>query len=157
MVRFNNDFKQLKLAAGTEVNMSKPLIPCIISRRRLGILAGLLTTMLVTGCATQSAKTQAFSNIDQFETDLRRGVTTRADVLLLLGEPDGDGALGGFDTLRDPDDDEKEPLDAWYYESIQSSFIGGLKVNQQILLVFFDGDTVDGFLWFDSEAIGELE
>jgi hypothetical protein len=141
----------------TEVNMNKPLIPKIISRRHLGVLAGLLTVMLVVGCATQSAKTQAFSSIDQIESDLRRGITTKADVLLLLGEPDGDGALGGFDALRGPDGAGKEPLDAWYYESIKISIMGGLKINQQILLVFFEGDTVDGFLWFDSEAKGELK
>ena len=137
--------------------MNKPLIPNIISRRHLGVLAGLLTVMLVVGCATQSAKTQAFSSIDQIESDLRRGITTKADVLLLLGEPDGEGALGGFDALRGPDGAGKGPLDAWFYESTKASILGGLKVNQQILLVFFEGDTVDGFLWFDSEAEGELE
>ena len=137
--------------------MNKPMIPNIIARRCLGVVAGVLTALLVVGCATQFAKTQAFSSIDQIETDLRRGITTKADVLLLLGEPDGEGALGGFDALRGPDGAGKGPLDAWYYESTKASILGGLKVNQQILLVFFEGDTVDGFLWFDSEAEGELE
>ena len=137
--------------------MNKPLIPKIISRRHLGVLACLFTAMLVVGCAPKLGKTQAFSSIDQIESDLRRGITTKADILLLLGEPDGNGALGGFDALRGPDGAGKEPLDAWYYESIKSSIMGGLKVNQKVLLVFFEGDTVDGFLWFDSEAKGELE
>ena len=137
--------------------MNKPMIPNTMARRRLGVLAGALTALLVAGCAVQTTKTQAFSRIDQIETDLRRGITNKADVLLLLGEPDGAGALGGFDALRGPDGAGKGPIDAWFYESGKGSIVGGLEMNQDILLVFFEGDIVDGFLWFSHESKGELK
>ncbi len=137
--------------------MNKPMIPNIMARWRLGVLAGALTVLLVAGCTTQTVKTQAFTRINQIETDLRRGVTKKADVLLLLGEPDGAGALGGFDALRGPDGAGKGPMDAWYYESVKVSILGGLELNQKILLVFFEGDTVEGFLWFSNDSKGELK
>ncbi len=139
------------------MGMNKSMIPNIMARWRLGFLAGALTALLVAGCAVQTTKTQAFSRIDQIETDLRRGITNKADVLLLLGEPDGAGALGGFDALRGPDGAGKGPIDAWFYESFKSSILGGLEMNQDILLVFFEGDTVDGFFWFSHESKGELK
>ncbi len=137
--------------------MNKPMIPNTMARWRLGVLAGALTALLVAGCAVQTTKTQAFSRIDQIETDLRRGNTTKGDVLLLLGEPDGAGALGGFDALRGPDGAGKGPIDAWFYESVKSSILGGLEMKQDILLVFFEGDIVDGFLWFSNKSKGELK
>ncbi len=137
--------------------MNKPMIRNTMARRLLGILAGALTAFLVTGCAVQTTKTQAFSRIERIESDLRRGITSKADVLLLLGEPDGAGALGGFDALRGPDGAGKGPIDAWYYESVKASILGGLEVTQDVLLVFFEGDTVDGFLWFSNNSKGELK
>ncbi len=137
--------------------MNKPMIANTMERWHLGVLAGALTALLVAGCAVQTTKTQAFSRIDQIETDLRRGITNKADVLLLLGEPDGAGALGGFDALRGPDGAGKGPIDAWFYESNKQSILGGLEMNQDILLVFFEGDIVDGFLWFSNKSKGELK
>ncbi len=130
--------------------MNKPMIPNTMARWRLGVLAGALTALLVAGCAVQTTKTQAFSRIDQIETDLRRGITNKADVLLLLGEPDGAGALGGFDALRGPDGAGKGPIDAWFYEFIQ---IKGDQVGVNILLVFFQGDRYDGYLWFSAKEL----
>ncbi len=137
--------------------MNKPMIANTMERWHLGVLAGALAALLVAGCAAQTTKTQAFSRIDQIEADLQRGRTTKGDVLLLLGEPDGAGALGGFDALRGPDGAGKGPIDAWFYESFKASIVGGLEMNQDILLVFFDGDIVDGFLWFSRESKGELK
>ncbi len=137
--------------------MNKPMIANTMERWHLGVLAGALTAFLVTGCAVQTTKTQAFSRIDQIEADLQRGSTTKGDVLLLLGEPDGAGALGGFDALRGPDGAGKGPIDAWFYESVKVSILGGLEMNQDILLVFFEGDIVDGFFWFSHESKGELK
>ena len=137
--------------------MNKPMIPNTMERWHLGVLAGALAALLVVGCAKQTTKTQAFSRIDQIEFDLQRGITTKGDVLLLLGEPAGAGMLGGFDALRGPDGAGKGPLDAWYYESTKVSIAGGLDLNQNILLVFFEGDTVDGFLWFSNKSKGELK
>ncbi len=136
---------------------NRPMIPNIMARWRLGVLAGALTALLLAGCAVQTTKSQAFTRIDRIESDLRRGSTTKADVLLLLGEPDGAGALGGFDALRGPDGAGKGAMDAWYYESVKASILGGLELNQDVLLVFFEGDTVDGFLWFSNKSKGEMK
>ena len=137
--------------------MNKPMLPNIMARCRVSVLAVALAALMATGCTLETVKTQAFTRIDKVETDLKRGVTKKTDVLLLLGEPDGAGALGGFDRLRGPDSAGKKPMDAWYYESVKASIVGGLKVNQDILLVFFEGDIVDGFLWFSNESKGELK
>ena len=138
--------------------MNKPMIPNIMARCRVSVLAVALAALMATGCTTYAGKTQAFTRIDKVETDLKRGVTKKTDVLLLLGEPDGAGALGGFDRLRGPDSAGKKPFDAWYYESVKVSIsIGSLETHQDILLVFFDGDTVDGFLWFSNLAKGEMK
>lgn len=138
--------------------MNKPMIPNIIARCRVSVLAVALAALMATGCTTETVKSQAFTRIDKVETDLKRGVTKKTDVLLLLGEPDGAGALGGFDGLRGPDRAGKKPMDAWYYESVKVSIsIGSLETHQDILLVFFDGDTVDGFLWFSNLAKGEMK
>ncbi len=126
-----------------------------IERRCLGVVAGVLMALLVAGCTVQTTKTQAFSRIDRIESDLQRGITTKGDVLLLLGEPDGAGALGGFDALRGPDGAGKGPITAWYYESSKSSILVGIEFELDILLVFFEGDVVDGFYWFSNNSKGE--
>ncbi len=126
-----------------------------LTRRCRSIVATALMALLAAGCAAQTTKTQAFSRIDQFESDLIRGITTKADVLLLLGEPDGSGALGGFDALRGGAG--QGAIVSWYYERFDASILGGLVMEQDILLVFFEGDLVDGFLWFSNETKGAME
>ena len=126
-------------------------------RRYHGLAVGALLALIVAGCATQTVKKQAFTRIDQIETDLRRGITTKGDVLLLLGEPDGEGALGGFDALRDPGKYGNRPINSWFYESFDASVMGGLQMEQDILLVFFEGDIFDGFLWFSNKMTGDFE
>ncbi len=140
-----------------DMGMRQSMKAGIFERRRPGVVVAALMALLVAGCAVQSAKTQAFSRIDQIESDLQRGITTKADVLLLLGEPDGAGALGGFDALRGPGGAVNGPIIAWYYESTDASLLGGLELRQDILLVFFEGDTVDGFLWFSNQSKGEMK
>ncbi len=135
--------------------MKKSMITDTIERQCLGVVAGALMALLVAGCAVQSTKTHAFSRIDRIESNLQRGITTKGDVLLLLGTPDGSGALGGFDALRGPDAAGKGPIIAWYYESTNASLLGGLEFQQDILLVFFEGDVVDGFYWFSNNSKGE--
>ncbi len=69
----------------------------------------LLGGMLLAGCAVQTVKSQAFSRIDRLETELERGVSTKADVLTMLGEPDGSGGAM-FPTAS-------QASDVWYYEA----------------------------------------
>jgi hypothetical protein len=102
---------------------------------------------------TQSLTTGAFRNTAAIESGLVRGVTTKAAVRSLLGIPSGSGAarfasLGG---------DERE---IWYYEDIEVTSLNGsdkgakssdgamkMDMRQQILLVLFKGEVVDGYLW----------
>ena len=156
MAKFHQDNKLTgQRFSRTDLGMSKSMITDTIERQCLGVVAGALMALLVAGCAAQTGKTHAFSRIDRIESDLQRGITTKGDVLLLLGEPDGAGALGGFDALRGPDGAGKGPIIAWYYESTKASIVGGVELEQDILLVFFEGDVVDGFLWFSNKSEGE--
>jgi len=70
---------------------------------------------------------------------LTRGVTTRADVLLALGEPRGSGGAA-----MDPG---ASPEEIWLYEFVKTD---GREITLHILLVFFDEDRYDGHLWFQS-------
>ncbi len=90
------------------------------------------------GCAQQTVKTQVSRVLPRVETDLRRGVSTRADVLSLLGQPDGHGAAAFVKY--------KGQADIWYYES--SSLSLSSTGRQEILAVFFKGNLFEGYLWF---------
>jgi hypothetical protein len=109
------------------------------------------------GCETATVKSQAFAHVDDFVIKLKRGVVTKPDVLLLLGEPDGTGALGGFAKYRDANHAGKGAVDAWYYESITASVSLDLPQDQNVLLVFFLDDRVDGYLWFSNKVTGGLK
>ena len=70
---------------------------------------------------------------------LKPGVSTAADVLLLLGEPRGDGAVRWTPSLA--------PQAVWYYEYVVLSTD---RIDNQALLVFFDRERYAGYLWFSS-------
>lgn len=70
---------------------------------------------------------------------LQLGESTRADVLLALGQPRGNGSVR---LRQDP-----EPRDIMFYEFIQTN---GKNVELEILLVFMLEDAYDGSLWFAS-------
>lgn len=137
--------------------MIKPVVPNTMARWRLRIPAVALAALLVAGCAQQTIKSQAFSRIDDLKTELKRGVSTKADVLLLLGEPDGTGALGGFERLRDAAFKGKGPAHAWFYESFKSTIGLDLQHDQNVLLVFFEGDVFIGFFWFSNTVKGQMK
>ncbi len=108
---------------------------------RVRSIALVLGGMLLAGCAVQTVKTQAFSRIDRLETEFKRGVSTKADVLTVLGEPDGSGGAI-FPTAS-------HGSDVWYYEAYRSSLSS---LSQKILLVYFKGEEFDGFMWFSNDA-----
>jgi hypothetical protein len=95
---------------------------------------------------TQTLTTGAFRNTAAVEANLLRGVTSKAAVRGLLGIPNGSG-------------DERE---IWYYEDIE---VTGAKsadkavkmdLRQQILLVLFKGEVVDGYLWTSNSGSGAM-
>lgn len=96
--------------------------------------------------AAQTLATGAFRNLSAIETTLLRGVTTKAEVRKQLGIPNGNGAARFF-TLGGKEGE------IWYYEDIEmTNMTSGdqamrIDMRQQILIVLFKGDVVDGYLW----------
>lgn len=109
------------------------------------------------GAHLETVKKHALAQVHRLETELERGVSTKADVLLFLGEPDGAGEFGGFHGIRGPEHAKKGPADAWYYESSQATV--GLAVSEdlRVLLVFFDDETYIGFYWFTIKTSGHWQ
>lgn len=102
---------------------------------RILALACALAMAGVQGCATrlEIGAPPSLARLAQ----LTPQVSSRNDVLLALGEPRGYGAA---------------QLDAalgrqrvWLYEHSVSE---GMDVRLTMLLVFFDGDAYDGYMWF---------
>ena len=113
------------------------------SSRVLFTTAGLfLALVFQAGCALEFG---ARPRVDRLG-GLTRGVSTKADVLLLLGEPRGAG--GGQVSP------ESSPESIWLYEFTRAQ---GNDVSLEILLVFFDEDRYDGHLWFQSTEDVRLE
>ncbi len=77
---------------------------------------------------------------------LKQGQSTLTDVLLILGEPRGDGVVRWAPSLR--------PQKVWYYEYV---VVGSERVETKILLMFFDQDRYDGYLWFSSASLVKKE
>jgi len=95
--------------------------------------------------------TGAFPKATAIEAQLKRGVSTRADVQRVLGVPNGSGGalLPGFGA-------RSEQLDAyqlWYYEDIEitemksQGEVLNMKMRQQILAVFFKDEVFHGYFW----------
>lgn len=103
--------------------------------------------------AAQISNTGAFRNLTAIESTLRRGLTTKAEVRQQLGIPNGSGAW----RLAHYGNEENE---IWYYEDIELTATKpaqeGIKMDlrQQILLVLFKGEVVDGYLWTSNSGTG---
>ena len=97
-------------------------------------LAGLAVAGLQ-GCAgrMEMGAPPALHRLDQ----LKPHVSTKNDVLLTLGEPRGYGAA-----RLDP---SFTPQRVWLYEH---NVTEGKNIQLTMLLVFFSGDTYDGYMWF---------
>ena len=108
--------------------------------RSLGILAALLVLALVAG-APRTVFWQDLPALGEINAKLTRGTSTKSDVVLVFGEPQGTG--GAFI----PTDNIAK--DIWYYENVKIEMMS-LKSRQQVLLIFFRREIYDGYFWFDS-------
>jgi hypothetical protein len=106
---------------------------------RLTVLAWVLI-VVVAGCAP-TIRYGLPPRLDRLET-LKRGVSTEADVLLALGEPRGRGMA----RLS-----AKAPLNRIYVYELRQ--VQGRSAHQKLLLVFFEGERFDGYLWFSSKEL----
>jgi hypothetical protein len=123
----------------------------IASKLARGVAALTLAALLCTGTAARAqlvteVSSGAFRNAAQIEMKLRRGISTKADVAALIGVPNGTGGS----LFPQPG---SGPREIWYYEDIAmkdiradgQSLRGTMKL--QMILVFFNGEVFDGFLW----------
>jgi len=106
--------------------------------------------------SSQTVTTGPFNDLAGLDAALKRGVTTKAEVRRIFGAPNGSGAarflsFGG---------DEGE---IWYYEDIEAtgtkSVDGVLKfqMRQQMLVVMFKAERVDGYLWTSNRDIVDVK
>lgn len=111
-----------------------------ITRHRLG--CGLMVAVLfmsLSGCAP-SFTFGTPAKVDQLH-QLRRGASSSADIRKVLGEPRGKGEVRlpiGHRTL-------------WLYDSGE---LDGSQLRTRIryLILFLEGETYDGYLWFDIDT-----
>ena len=120
----------------------------------LGLLSVLFASAPVAGCATK-VTTGAFTQVGRLEGELQRGISTKMDVRRLLGAPKGTGG-----SALPPD---SRPREVWFYQDIEVTDIrsegkGILRMNQrqQVLLVFFEKEVFDGFMWFSNAAVATV-
>lgn len=120
------------------------------------IVAGLACSVLAAGASAQTLSTGAFRDLSAIEKVLRRGVTRRDEVRQRFGEPNGTGAWR-FAVLGD------DECQVWYYEDLEltgtraAQPVVELQMRQQILMVVFKGEVVDGYMWTSNAGRAELE
>lgn len=123
-------------------------INLLINKHGVFIIS-LLLLFLLSSC---TLKYGVPPQVDQLGS-LKVGISTRADVLMTLGEPRGRGATR-FSKATSIKHSVNDYYDIWFYEYIESD---GIKVNLKFLLVFIDQDLYSGHLWFSSSELMEIE
>ena len=83
--------------------------------------------------------------VDRLAT-LQPGISTPRQVLMTLGEPRGYGIVRYTQDMT--------PRKIWFYEYLE---VTGKDVKIKFLLVLFDRDLYDGYLWFFSGSRTETE
>jgi len=96
--------------------------------------------------AQRDVATGPFAKVEEIESQLKQGVSTKADVQHLLGAPSGLGQAVFPPTYT--------PHEIWYYEDaevtqIKSGGADGMRGDMrfQQLILFFDGETMTGYAW----------
>lgn len=106
----------------------------------LAILLSLLATACV-GVGEVRVLAGNRPNIERLESSLRLGESTREHVLAVLGEPSGRGRA------MFPPDPSGRAVTIWSYRYIEGTV---RDPRGTYLLVFFDGDRYEGYLWYSS-------
>jgi hypothetical protein len=106
-------------------------------------LVWLIFLGLLAGCAT-TVKYGSPPKVKDLGA-LKPGISSKVDVLAVLGDPRGHGAarLPSVPTSRE----------IWSYEYTEAK---GKRVSIEILLIFFDKELYDGHLWFSSAQLLEI-
>lgn len=126
------------------------------SRAGRRLLSVLLAGALVAACAPTKVTTGAFTQVGRLENELQRGVSTKMDVRRVLGAPKGSGSAV---LPTNP-----KPREVWFYDDIEVTGMKGegggvirVNVRQQILLVFFEREIFDGFMWFSNAGVAKVQ
>ncbi len=105
-------------------------------------VVGMAVLVTLTGCSTPPFSDGRLAPTDKL-TELTVGVSRKDDVRMALGEPRGPGATRHAH-------DRSDLRTIWYYEFIQ---LKGDQIGMKILLVFFDQEKYDGYLWFGAKEL----
>lgn len=98
------------------------------------------------GCGTMHFEVGTRFNPDTLEQSFKTGVSTRADVKRVLGEPYGRG--GALMPFHESD----RTVWTYYYERGSFDMGSGETHDQRLyLFVFLAGDEFDGYIWFASK------
>ncbi|MGZ5055882.1 MAG: hypothetical protein ACXWAT_13210 [Methylobacter sp.] len=115
----------------------------------------LIFTLLITGFLSACAPTVKYGvppKVDRLG-NLKVGSSSRADILMTLGEPRGRGATR-FSNSASLKYGFADYHDIWFYEYLESD---GKKVDLKFLIVFIDQDHYNGHFWFSSAELMEVK
>jgi len=115
------------------------------------LILGLLLAGFLSACSS-TIKYGVPPKVDLLGS-LKVGVSSRADVLMSLGEPRGRGAAR-FSNSASLKHGIAAFHDLWFYEYVETD---GKKVDLKFLLVFMDQDHYNGHFWFSSSELMEVE
>jgi hypothetical protein len=126
-----------------------------IHGRNCGLTALTVLMLAASAACTPSASVGRMPSVTPLTTDLVLGVSTRDDVRHALGDPSGEG---GYSFIMD-----FRPRDVWFFHELKVTDMKAvhdtvvMNMRQRILLVFFDGDRYDGYMWYSSAGTGEAK
>jgi len=119
-------------------------LTCIVWRPP-SLVRAVICLLLLLG--TVSCGTPSFDDGRPAPTDkiksLQSGVSTKPDVRSALGQPRGYGMLRH-------NSEQATRRTIWYYEYVQ---VKDDQIGVKILLVFFNVETYDGYLWFAAKEL----
>lgn len=114
------------------------------------LMVGIITVQ----CASSTTvRTGVFPDTSRITTDLKRGSSSKLDVEQILGAPKGTGGA-----LLPT---EHRPKEVWLYDDLEVTGAvqrhGTIQIDmrQQILLIFFEKEVYDGYLWYTNSGKGE--
>ncbi len=119
------------------------------NRKILTLIFGVivLTTSSLASCMMPRFSTGPSRPVDKLETVLKRGESTKEDVRQLFGAPNGYGEA------ELPADTKTREV--WCYKDVGRSYSGNAQVvntHRQTLLLFFNREVLDGYLWFATDS-----
>jgi len=121
-----------------------------ITRGRLLVLL-FIVSFAFWGCTSARTTSGVIQHTDVIDSALHAGISTKADVSTILGEPNGYGAAH---LPMDP-----RPHEIWFYHLIEGQVHAAgnrvlMDTQMDMLLVFFLEGVYDGHIWFKNSSTG---